>query len=79
MRSVTTSSEASAVERVNQGDGGCSPLNHCLTATLNARRLSINVAASLRKSSRPTADGARIDVSHEALIRCLAAAAAVAR
>jgi hypothetical protein len=28
------------------------------------------VAASLRKSSRPTADGARIDVSHEALIRC---------
>ena len=28
------------------------------------------VAASLRKSSRRTADGARIDVSHEALIRC---------
>src|SRR6266567_878749 len=28
------------------------------------------VAASLRKSSRHTADGARIDVSHEALIRC---------
>ncbi len=28
------------------------------------------VAASLRKSSRRAADGARIDVSHEALIRC---------
>ena len=28
------------------------------------------VAASLRKSSRRTADGAHIDVSHEALIRC---------